>query len=342
MASAPLRVALVLGSGGARGYAHLGAVRVLRERGHEIVSVAGTSMGALVGGLVAVERDEDFAAWAVGLTQRDVFRLLDPVLSAGGVFRAERVLDVVGEMLGDVHIEDLPIPYTAVATDLQTRREVWFQRGPLREAIRASIALPGAITPVVINGRLLADGGMVNPVPVEPTRASDADLTVAVSLLGSRSPDVRESPAKETSEARPREEWAGRLRRSAAGLLERERLRALPHRLSRRGPNGENGERVQGEKDGADHESAAAAEAARSAASVASATGGKLGLIDVVTMSLETTSELIARYRMASNPPDVLVTVPANACGTLEFHRAEEMIALGRRLTEEALDRAGY
>lgn len=339
MTSPPLRVALVLGSGGARGYAHLGAVRVLRERGYEIVSVAGTSMGALVGGLVAVGRDEDFAEWAVGLTQRDVLRLLDPVLSAGGVFRAERVLDVVGELIGDVHIENLPVPYTAVATDLQTRREVWFQRGPLREAIRASIALPGAITPIVINGRLLADGGMVNPVPVEPTRASDADLTVAVSLLGSRSLDVRESPAKETSESRPREEWAGRLRRSAAGLLEKERLRALPHRLSRR----DHGDDGGGDSERAEaNPETAAAQGARATAALAGANGGRLGLIDVVTMSLETTSELIARYRMASNPPDVLVTVPANACGTLEFHRAEEMIALGRRLTEEALDSSGY
>lgn len=339
MSTAPVRVALVLGSGGARGYAHLGAVRVLRERGFEIVSVAGTSMGALVGGLVAVGRDEDFAQWASGLSQRDVFRLLDPVLSAGGVFRAERVLDTVGEMLGEVHIEDLPVPYTAVATDLHTRREVWFQRGPLREAIRASIALPGAITPVTINGRLLADGGMVNPVPVEPTRASDADLTVAVSLLGSRSPDARESPAKETSEARPREEW-GRLRRGAAGLLEKERLRVLPQRLSRRDHAGEDGGR---EEDGAlGAPEAAASEAARSAAAVATATGGKLGLVDVVTMSLETTAELIARYRMASNPPDVLVSVPSNACGTLEFHRAAEMIELGRRLTEEALEQAGH
>lgn len=301
------RVALALGSGGARGYAHLGALEVLRERDYEIVSIAGSSMGALVGALAAVGADAEFATWASGLGQRDVLRLLDPVLSAPGVIRAEKVLARVGEMVGDVEIEDLPIPYTAVATDLDHRREVWFQRGPLMAAVRASIALPGAITPVVVNGRLLVDGGLVNPVPIEPTRAADSDLTIAISLLGPRSVGAGSSPVRASAAPRPYEEWASKLRRSLAARWQPVDPQAPA-------------------EDVVEH----------------AATAGlpKVGLMEVVTRSVETTSELIARFRMAANPPDVLVTVPTDVCGTLEFHRAAETIAVGRALMTQALDRA--
>ena len=159
---APLRVALGLGSGGARGFAHIGVVRALEERGHRVVAVAGTSMGALVGGMVAAGRMDEFAEWATGLRQRDVLRLLDPKLSAPGMVSADRLLESLAPIFEDVDIEDLPIPFTAVATDLGSRREIWFQRGPLRAAVRASIAIPGLFTPVMLNGRILVDGGLTN------------------------------------------------------------------------------------------------------------------------------------------------------------------------------------
>ncbi|NLI17576.1 MAG: esterase, partial [Actinomycetales bacterium] len=170
-----MRVALALGSGGARGYAHIGVIEELRERGHDVVTIAGTSMGALVGGLAAAGTLDEFTAWVSGLTQRDVLRLLDPTLTGPGAIKAERVVRKVSEILDGALIEDLPIPYTAVATDIGSRREVWFQDGPVDVAIRASIAIPSVITPVMLNGRLLADGGLVNPVPVGPTTATHAD-----------------------------------------------------------------------------------------------------------------------------------------------------------------------
>jgi NTE family protein len=332
------RVALALGSGGARGYAHIGAIEVLHERGFEIVTIAGTSMGALVGGIAAAGKLEEYSEWSLGLTQREVWRLLDLTLSAPGAIRAERVLAKVSDVLGGALIEDLPIPFTAVATDLEARREVWFQRGPVDQAIRASIAIPGVITPVMFNGRLLVDGGLMNPVPIGPTSVCAADLTVAVSLTGDRLPGRRTSPVSESAEPRPLEEWAERWRRTKAGVLESEPLRALSHRISVA-----RGREIEAE----DTTTEAAAVVAAAAAAGHTRTDdtalpADIGVMTLLNMSFEAMSSLIARYRMASSPPDVLVTVPANAVRTLDFHKAAEMIALGRQLTTEALDRAGY
>ncbi|MDN5790285.1 MAG: patatin-like phospholipase family protein [Micrococcales bacterium] len=321
------RVALSLGAGGARGYAHIGVLQVLAERGHEVVSIAGTSMGALVGGIAAAGKLEAYTEWAVHLTQREVWRLFDLTLSAPGAIRAERVFAKVSEILGGVTIEALPIPFTAVATDLRARREVWFQRGPLDQAIRASTALPGFITPVMFNGRLLVDGGLMNPVPIEPLAIASAELTVAVSLTGDRVPGSASSPLTESSEPGAFEELAERLRRGTAGMRESERLKAITHRFgSARTKDGDDG----------------IPEPTRGAIAASPPAPADIGLIELLTMSLDTMSALITRYRMAANPPDVLVTIPANAARVLDFHRAAEMIELGRRLTTEALDKAGY
>lgn len=324
---------MALGSGGARGYAHIGVLEVLRERDFEVVSIAGTSMGALVGGVAAAGVLDEYTAWARTLTQREVWRLLDPTISAPGAFRATKILAKVTELLGGAQIEDLPIPFTAVATDLNARREVWFQRGPVDLAIRASIAIPSVITPVMINGRLLVDGGLMNPVPIEPTVAAVADLTLAVSLSGVPVTTARATPLKESSEPRPREEWAERLRRGAAGILDADRFRGLSGRLTPA--------RRATELDEAE------AAAVRSVEELAHATSldalpTDLGVRDLLNMSFDTMSALITRYRLASTPPDVLVTVPVNACRTMDFHRAAELIDVGRELATEALDAAGY
>jgi NTE family protein len=330
------RAAVVLGSGGARGYAHIGALEVLAERGIEVVAIAGTSMGALVGGLAAAGRLDAYTEWARSLTQREVWRLLDLNLTGlgglGGAIRAERIIARVGEILDGATIEDLPIPFTAVATDINARREVWFQRGPVEQAIRASIAIPGVITPAVINGRVLVDGGLINPIPIEPTAAAPADVTIAVSLSGMRSSTGTATPVKESSEQRPREEWALRLRRSAAEVLDSERVRSITSRFS-------HGREVDAELTVAPDASDVVPQAA---AEVLAPGRADIGTVDLLTMSFDTMSALISRYRMASNPPDVLVTVPSNAVRTLDFHRAAEMIELGRQLTAEALDHAGY
>jgi len=314
------RVALVLGSGGARGYAHIGAVQVLAERGYEVVAVAGTSMGALVGGLMAAGKLEEYTDWVTGLSQRDVIRLLDPTLGPGAI-RAERVLARMSEILDGALIEDLPIPYTAVATDIGARREVWFQSGPLDVAIRASIAIPGMITPIMVNGRLLVDGAVLNPVPMEPVTAVDADFTMAVALAGDKPRSFATRPAKETSAQRPPNEWLDRFVRSAAGVWENDVVASI---LARFG--------------GKSHEDEEPQRAPSPPAFEPPPPGVRI--TDVTAMALDTMGSLITRFRLAALPPDVLVTVPGDAAKTMDFHRAEELIAIGRRLTEAALDEA--
>src|SRR5690554_2107852 len=152
------RVALTLGSGGARGYAHIGAIEVLNERGYDIIAISGCSMGALIGGIYAAGKLKEYKDWVTGLGQFDVIKLLDLTFSSIGAIRGEKVFSIVREILGDTRIEDLPIPFTAVATDLLAHKEIWFQEGPLDKAIRASIAIPRVVTPLVLDGRVLVDG----------------------------------------------------------------------------------------------------------------------------------------------------------------------------------------
>ena len=346
--SGPTRVALALGSGGARGYAHIGVIQVLEERGHEIVSVAGSSMGAVVGGLYAAGALDEYTAWVRTLRQRDVVRLLDLKLSAPGAIRAEKILARVRELLGGARIEDLPIPYTAVATDLYARKEVWFQRGPVDAAIRASIAIPGVITPVMLNGRLLADGGITNPVPIAPTASAQADLTVGVSLGGETRAAEGGAAVTETAEARPVEEWTDRFKAGAAQLLDRESVRSLLTRL-RAAPGPVEVDDDTDAESVEDAEGAGEAEVDGEGRRNGSGPAGDgfddlppgMGKMAVMYHSLDAMQSVLVRYRLAGYPPDVLVTVPRDACRSLDFHRAEEMIALGRELAERELDRAG-
>jgi NTE family protein len=289
----PVRVALALGSGGARGYAHIGVIHELRDRGYQIVGIAGSSMGALVGGLQAAGRLDEFADWARSLTQRAIVRLLDPSISAAGVLRAEKILDAVRDILGASTIEQLSIPYTAVATDLLAGKSVWLQRGPVDEAIRASIAIPGVIAPHVVDGRLLADGGILDPLPMAPIAAVNADLTVAVSLSGS------ETVGDAEPEPRPTTEWLNRV-------------------LNRFGVG--------------DPESDIEAEADEEP------DVPKLGGFEVMNRTIDIAQAALARHTLAAYPPDLLIEVPRSACRGLEFHRAAEVIDIGRALAAHALD----
>lgn len=383
-----MRVALALGSGGARGYAHIGAIRELEARGHEVVHYTGASMGAVVGSLAAAGRLDEFETWVRTLSQRDVLRLLDVTFAGGGAIRGNKIMSVIGEMLDGARIEDLAVPFTAVATDLRARREVWFTRGPVDVALRASFAIPSVISPAVVAGRLMVDGGVTNPVPMEPLASVSADMVMAVSLTGRRA-GMRESTMHESSDGgagaasedapdgpvtdgpapvaegtapgaeprlgrlgrgtrsaqagatRARAAVAGRLRSAAADARDTELLRAIVTRL------GQNADELGiGREDGPDAaRGEASEEVTRAAEEGASEDLGSLprslGMFEVVAQSLDAMESLITAYRMAGNHPDVLVEVPTDACSTFDFHRAEEIIALGRGLTAEALDRNG-
>ena len=179
-------VSLVLGSGGARGLAHIGVIKWLEENGYMIRSIAGSSMGALIGGIYASGKLDIYEKWVRALRKRDVMFLLDFAYSRAGLFSGDRIIKKLRDMLGEIRIEDLPISFTAVATDLNAGREVWLTRGPLFDAIRASMAIPTVFTPVKYQGHLLVDGGLLNPVPIAPTLKDITDITVAVSLSGKK------------------------------------------------------------------------------------------------------------------------------------------------------------
>ena len=176
------KVALVLGGGGARGLAHIGVIRELIGHGYEISSVAGTSMGAVVGGLFAAGKLDEYETWMRSLSKYDVFRLIDFTFSSEGIIKAERVLNEIKKFIPDRLIEELPIRYAAVASDILKGEEVVITRGSLFEAIRASIAIPMLITPVKKNDTVFVDGGILNPVPVNRVYRHKDDLLVAVDV----------------------------------------------------------------------------------------------------------------------------------------------------------------
>ena len=295
-----LRLGLALGSGSARGWAHIGVIRALEERGIKPDIVCGTSIGALVGGAYAAGELDRLEKWVTGIAWTTVLRLMD-LTWRGGLIRGTRLFTLFGTMLADREIDDLPIPFGAIATELQSGRELWLRHGKLLEAVRASCAMPGLLTPVVRDGTVLVDGGLVNPVPVSMCRALGADLVVAVDLSWGKLGPYRRS--KERREVTPREEpsWIGRMTSKWTGGPPRKERRADPSIVQ------------QGEEP-----------------SIPS-------FFNVFMTSLDIVEMRVARSRLAGEPADVLITPLLPDFATMDFHRAEEAITEGRA----AVDRMG-
>ncbi|WP_018872281.1 patatin-like phospholipase family protein [Thioalkalivibrio sp. ALJ16] len=315
MTRKPQSISLVLGSGGARGLTQIGVIRWLEEHSdYQIRSIAGASMGAVVGGIYAAGQLDAYEAWVKTLRRQDVWRLLDFSFRGAGLIRGERLIEKLRDMLGDTDIEQLPISFTAVATDIEREREVWLNTGSLFDAIRASIAIPTVFTPVRHKGRLLVDGGLLNPVPIAPTLNDDTDITLAVSLNGRVGEDLirpERTGASDPNVGAP----------DNRGLLNHRLAEALPDRV---------GTWLQDWQDklglGETDPSLSREQEARA-----------LGLIDIVSHSIEAMQGTIARFRIAAYNPEHLIEVPVNACGVFDFHRATEMIDLGYALADRKL-----
>ncbi|HVV98159.1 MAG TPA: patatin-like phospholipase family protein [Rhodanobacteraceae bacterium] len=310
-ASPPRTLSLVLGSGGARGYAHIGVIEALEASGFAIRSIAGSSMGALIGGIYAAGKLDTYTEWVRPLQRLDVLRLLDWTLSGGGFIKGDRIIGVLKDLIGETNIEDLPIPYTAVAVDLDVQREVWFSQGPLFDAIRASIAIPTIFRPYRYEGRLLVDGGLLNPLPVSPTLRDLTDATIAVDVNAPAEPLDGESDADRgaAGQASPEmlPEQADATTVDAKRTTYRKRIADfIENRIEKR-------ERAVAESEP--------------------------GAFELFARALDVVQETITRLKLAAEPPDLLITIPRNACAFYEFHRADELIALGRKRTLEALDR---
>lgn len=198
-------VSLILGSGGARGYAHIGVIEELISAGYKITSITGSSMGALVGGIYACGNLEKYKNWAETLGFINVLSLVDLTFGSGGVIKGDKVFEKLEEFFTIEKIEDLPIKFTAVATDLTNKKEIWFQDGDLKNAIRASIAIPSIFTPVYSDNRVLVDGGVLNPLPIAPSMADHSDLKIAVNLNASHSINSKIAIKESTTKTKQKE-----------------------------------------------------------------------------------------------------------------------------------------
>lgn len=194
------KISLVLSGGGARGIAHIGAIEELEKQGYQIGSIAGTSMGALVGGVYALGKMQEFKNWLCSLDKIKVFNLVDFSFSSQGLIKGDRVLNTIKEFVPDKNIEDLPIPYAAVAADILHKKEVVFTEGRIFEAIRASISIPTVFTPVKTDTALLVDGGVINNIPINHVKRNPGDLLVVVNVnadIPAQKPTVSKKENKE-------------------------------------------------------------------------------------------------------------------------------------------------
>ena len=296
-------ISLVLGSGGARGLAHIGVIRVLERHGWKIGAISGSSIGALIGGFYAAGKLDEYAEWVQELTEFNVLRYLDVAWGGAGMLKGEMLMQTLQHFVGTHRIEDLPIPLSIVATDVLTRKEVWLRRGDLFDAIRASIAVPTVFTPHMIKGRPLLDGGILNPVPIAPTLQDPTDAIIAVSLSGvpkrvggsSRHDAVRKTIEK------PRHRYQKKIEAFIDQLQERLGLH---------------------EEDATDRPN--------------------LSLTDAALLSLDAMQSSIARCMLAAYPPDVLIEIPIDNCAAHEFYRAAEVIEAGEYWAEKEIERLDH
>ncbi len=302
-------IGLALGGGAARGWAHIGILKKLDEAGIRPRVVVGTSIGAVVGGSWAAGKLPELEAFARGLTKRSMLGLMDFHIPGSGLLAGDRLKRSLEEQFKGQLIEELPVKFAAVSTEIATGHEIWLTRGPLSDAMRASYALPGIFVPVQLAGRWLIDGALTNPVPVQVARALGAEMIIAVNLhtdvLG-RSGVIREHGVEPTLAVIPtpqQDEARHGLVAAVYGAAGRWRS---PFRGS---PESEKADK-----------------------SVAP------GILSVMLDAFNITQDRIARQRLAGDPPDVMVSPKIGGIGLTEFHRAEESIAAGEAAAMKVID----
>jgi NTE family protein len=299
-------IGLVLGAGAARGWAHIGVLHELKELGLAPNIVVGASIGAVVGGCFAAGRLAELEAFTKSLTKRSVLGLMDVSFSGGGLLGGARLRNRLEQVFAGAKIEDLPIRFAAVATELGSGNEIWLTRGALIDALRASYALPGVFEPVRWGGRWLIDGALVNPVPVTLARALGADKVIAVNIISDalgRAATLRDPHELDAAEEAAQEEAVAAEARVAFidALGMRSGASLLRRQFTRSG-------------------------------------AGAPSIASVMIDAFNITQDRVTRSRLAGDPPDVMITARLGKIGLFEFHRAEELIALGREATRRAVD----
>ncbi|HXP74943.1 MAG TPA: patatin-like phospholipase family protein [Stellaceae bacterium] len=294
------RIGLALGSGSARGWSHIGIIDSLIEAGIEPEIVCGTSIGALVGAAYVAGQLTELRRWAEAVTWREIVGLMDFRISGGGLIEGKLVVEFLRGLGIARSIESYAKLYAAVATDLITGREIWLQSGPIHEAVRASIALPGIFSPARIGDKWLLDGGLANPVPVSVCRALGAEVIIAVNLNGDWLGRRFESEPDTTATAVPvPSELLGRVLSQLPAAV-REQAAQIAPRLLPRGSSAP-------------------------------------GYFDVLANSINIMQDHITRTRLAGEPPHVMLVPRLRDIGLMEFNRAKEAIMEGRTCVEEAL-----
>ena len=299
-------------------------------------------MGAVVGGIYAAGKLDQYRDWIQSLDYLDVLRLVDVSFRLGAI-RGEKVFGQIRNIVGEINIEDLRIPYTAVATDLTHQQEIWFQEGCLHQAMRASAAIPSLFTPVMQGNRMLVDGGLLNPLPIVPVVSSHCDLIIAVNLNSTSQnsyqlPVIQRPPAFKSRFDTLMNSLGSHMpfrNKHASDLLELEQVMLKP--LPDRAPN----PWVESTRPGAQQPAAAPTQegAPKSASgSFIIDNVGPASLLDLINQSFEVMQTSLAQYKIAGYPPDILINVPKRVCRFFEFYKAPELIALGREIASDTLD----
>lgn len=294
---------MVLGSGGARGIAHIGVIQMLLQDGYEIIEVIGSSMGAVVGGMYCAGFLTQYTEWLLKQSKSDVYRLFDITFSMKGFVKGERIFGVLEQLAGKQQIEKLPVPFTAIATDMLTRTEVHFTEGDLYKALRASTGIPGVFTPVAENNSLFVDGGVLNPLPVNLVKRREDSIIVAVNLNGSFSNEI-------LVEKKPDSAGLSQTENESQAILNK--LRSFFNSASR-------------------------TEAKAPEAIVVP----NLSMFELLNASYDATLDRLVEITLESSPADILVEIPRNACSVFEFYRSAELINLGKTAYTNAMVRSG-
>jgi NTE family protein len=290
-------VSLVLSSGGARGCAHIGIIEVLEEEGFTIKSIAGSSMGAVVGGIHAAGKLPEYKEWIMHLDRMEVFKLLDFTFSTQGFIRGDRVFNEMKKFIADCKIENLHIPFAAVAVDVVNRKEVVFTRGSLYTALRASASIPSVLKPSLIDGVELVDGGVLNPIPIAhvPQRAdllvvADVNASIPYQMPEGFGPKAKKKGA-DNGYLHQLEQWKGKI------------MEMMPDKFW--------AEKEKPSK--------------------------RLSYFDMVNLSVNLMQDRISDFIIERHQPDILVNFSRDACATFEFYRAAELIAAGRQQAKKAI-----
>jgi NTE family protein len=290
------RIGLALGSGSARGWAHIGVIQALKEMGIEPGVVAGSSVGAIVGAAYASDQLDDLESWVRSLTWTKIFKFLDMSVLSGGFIQGEKLYEFARTHVQEVAIESLSRSFGAVATDLNTGREVWFRDGSLLDGVRASIGLPGLFTPVRLNGRWLVDGGLTNPVPVSLCRAMGAEVIIAVNLNGGIIGKHSRSRKGQADRARMDENAESEFLKRITSQLKSSLYEKKDILLSQ----------LFGE------------------------THDAPGILEVLASSMNIMQDRITRSRMGGDPPEIILSPQLSQLGLMEFDQADMAIEEGR------------